>query len=106
MPIEYDLFVEAAAALSVAFVLVGLFALWLGGRAGKYDFREKGYLRPPSGRALLPFLLEKRYEAFNNGSVRFFFGIAHFCLVALMFALGIVILLLAVTYVLDGVAKP
>jgi hypothetical protein len=93
--IQFDFLsiLELCGILWAAFCAVGLFSLWMGTRAARYDFRGKGYIRPPSGRAWFPFLLEKRYESFDNSSIRFFFGISHFCLMVLMLVTIIVVLL-------------
>ena len=103
----YDLlFLECGGILWLAFWLVGAFSLWMGCRNAKGDFREKGYVRPPSGRAWFPFLLEKRYEAFEDSSIRFFFSISHFCLMAMMFILAAVILLVGIETLFKNMAGP
>jgi len=79
--------------LWVAFWLVGVTALWLGCHAARRDFRGKGYIRPPSGRAWFPFLLEKQYEIFENPSIRFFFKISHICLMAMILIFAALLLL-------------
>ncbi len=93
MILDYFSILEVGCVLWVAFWLVGLFALWMGSYAARRDFRGKGYIRPPSGRAWLPFLLEKRYENFENPSIQFFFKISRFCLIAMLLIIAALVLL-------------
>jgi hypothetical protein len=93
MSYDYLTVLEIGGLLWIAFSLVGIFALWMGSHAARRDFRGKGYIRPPSGRAWLHFLLHKQYEIFENPSIRFFFKISHFCLMAMMLILAALVLL-------------
>jgi len=78
MPFDFFSILEIGIVFWIAFWLVGVFSLWMGCHAARRDFRGKGYIRPPSGRAWFPFLLERRYKDFENPSIPFFFGISHF----------------------------
>jgi len=50
------------------------------------QYREKGFLRPPSGWEWFPFLFLKHYAFLENSRVRLFFAIAHFCLLGTIFS--------------------
>ena len=104
----YDFFsvLQIGCVFWVAFWLVGVFALWMGSHTARRDFREKGYVRRPSGSAWFLFLLEKRYEVFENSSIRFFFKISRFCLMAMMFILGALILLIGIDTLFRNMAGP
>lgn len=106
--IQFDFIsiLELCGIVWLAFWAVGTFSLWMGCRNARPDFREKGYIRPPSGRAWFPFLLEKRYEAFDNASIRFFFGISHFCLMAMILIAAVVILLVGSNILFKGLLGP
>ena len=106
--IQYDFFtvVEIGCVFWIAFWLVGVVALWMGSHAARRDFRGKGYVRPPSGRAWFPFLLEKRYEAFENSSIQFFFKISRFCLLAMILILAALILLVGINTLFKSMAGP
>ena len=90
---DFGTIIEIGCIFWVAFWLIGVFALWMGCHAARKEFRGKGYVRPPSGRAWFPFLLEKRYEIFDSSSIRFFFKISHVCLMVMMFLLAALVLL-------------
>ena len=106
--IQYDFFtiLEDGSVLWIAFWLVGVFSLWMGSHTARRDFRGKGYVRPPSGRDWLPFLLEKRYEVFDNSSIHFFFKISRFCLMAMLFILAALVLLVAINTLFRSMAGP
>jgi len=103
---DYLSVLEVGGVLWIAFWLVGVFALWMGCHAARRDFRGKGYVRPPSGREWFPFLLEKRYEAFENSSIQFFFNISRVCLMAMMVILAALILLVGVETLFRNMAGP
>ena len=84
-PLSILIYCGAAALL---FLIVGLAGLWAGIKRTKPAFRSKGYLRTPSGSRLFHFLLFKQYEAFDDSGIRFYFGVAHFCLVGMFVALA------------------
>ena len=103
---DFFSFIELFGVLWLAFWLVGAFALWMGTRSARRDFRGKGYVRPPSGRAWFPFLLERQYNVFDNSSIRFFFGISHFCLMAMILILAAVLVLLGCVALFKTLAGP
>ncbi len=77
----------------LAFWIVGFCMLLVAVRKARREFRTKGYLRAPSGTRWFRFLLMKQYDAFDDPVTRFFFGSAHFCLMALIVILTAVIVL-------------
>lgn len=87
---------EACATIGVGFWLVGFCMLLMAVRKGRREFRVKGFLRIPSGTRWFRFLMFKHYNAFDNPSTRFYFGIVHFCL------MGLIIVLMAVTVLLSS----
>ncbi len=93
---EYDIYsvLELCGICGGTFWFVGSCMLLVAARKARREFRGKGYLRPPSGRGWLPFLLWRQYEAFENPGTRFFFGITHFCLMGMLIVLGAVVILL------------
>jgi hypothetical protein len=101
---EYDTLtvLEFCAACAFAFWFVGFCMLWVAGRKAGREFRAKGYMRRPSGTAWVFFLMRRRYEAFENPSARFFFGISHFCLVGMMISVAAVVILLGCELLLYG----
>jgi hypothetical protein len=101
---DYLSILELCGILFAAFWAVGVFSLWMGCRSARGNFREKGYIRPPSGRAWFPFLLQKRYEAFDDSSIRFFFGISHFCLLVMLLILVIVALLVGSNFLFKNMS--
>jgi hypothetical protein len=76
------------------FWLIGFPMLLVGVKKGRKEFRVKGYLRLPSGLDWFSFLLRKHYDGFADAGTRFFFGIAHFCMIG-----GIVVLSAAVALI-------
>jgi hypothetical protein len=106
--IQYDFIsiLEVGGVLWIAFWLVGIFALWMGCHAARKDFRGKGYVRRPSGKDWFPFLLEKRYEIFENSSIRFFFKISHVCLIAMIVILAALILLVGIDTLFRSLGGP
>jgi Trk-type K+ transport system membrane component len=84
---------EMCVTFGLAFWFVGFCMLLVAVRKARSEFRNKGYLRPPSGTEWFRFLLWKHYEHFDNPSTRFFFGITHFCMVgAIIVGTAIVVL--------------
>jgi hypothetical protein len=106
MIFDYLSILEMGCVFWIAFWLVGVFALWMGCHAARRDFRGKGYIRPPKGRNWFPFLLEKQYEVFENPSIRFFFKIAHFCLMAMILILVALILLIGCNTLFRSMGGP
>jgi hypothetical protein len=102
----YDIIsiIELCGICGLAFWLIGSCMLFVAVRKARDEFRSKGYLRPPSGRRWLPFLLWKQYDHFENPDTRFYFGITHFCLVALIIVLGAVVILLGCQLLLGGLS--
>jgi hypothetical protein len=94
MKFDIDSILEMAGAIGVAFWFIGFCTLLVAVRKARLEFRVKGYLRTPSGIRWLRFLLMKQYDHFGNPGTRFFFGIAHFCLMGMIVALMAVVLLL------------
>lgn len=86
--------VELCGICAAAFWFVGFCTLLVAVRKARFEFRVKGYLRPPSGSRWLPFLLWKQYDHFENPGTRFCFGIAHVCLVGMIVALLAAVVLL------------
>jgi hypothetical protein len=103
----YDIIsvIELFGICAAALWFVGFCALLVAVRKARREFRSKGYMRPPSGRRWLSFLLWKRYNAFESPGARFFFGISHFCLVALFIVLGIIVLLLGCELLLGNLPE-
>jgi len=93
---------ELGAICTVAFWLVGWFALLVAVRKGRKEFRVKGYMRKPSGIRWFRFLLGKKYDAFHDSGARYFFGISHFCLMGMIIVLGTMVLLLGCALVLGN----
>jgi hypothetical protein len=102
----FDLYtiLELCAIGGVACSLVGFFALMVGVHKARREFRSKGYLKPPSGTHWFRFLLFKQYDAFARPSTRFFFGISHFCLMAVIIVLMAVAILLGSEFLLKGMS--
>jgi len=92
---SYDIIsvIELCGICGLAFWFVGFVALLVAVQKARDEFRTKGYLRTPSGTRWLRFLLWKHYGHFENPGTRFYFGISHFCLVALIIALGAIVIL-------------
>jgi hypothetical protein len=103
----YDLFsvLEICGIVGVAFWFVGSCTLLVATRKARNEFRIKGYLRAPSGTRWFRFLLYKQYDAFDNPSTRFFFGIAHFCLMGVIVVLTAVVVLLGCDQLLNGTSR-
>lgn len=104
--LDFISILEIGGIFLIALWVVGIFSLYMGSYAARRDFREKGYVRPPSGKQWFPFLFEKRYEAFNNGSIRFFFGISHFCLIALIVVAAALLLLIGANALFNSMSGP
>lgn len=101
---KYDFLsiVGLCAIIAAFFWLFGFCMLLVAVQKGRSEFRSKGYLRTPSGVRWLRFLLMKQYEFFGDPAVRFFFGVAHFCLMGLMLALLAIVLLVGSEFLLKG----
>jgi len=102
----YDLYsvVELCGMAGLAFGLCGFIAVLAGAHYARREFRTKGYLRPPSGRGWLRFLLWKQYDHFADPSARFLFGVAHFCLMGAIIVVMAVCVLLGSAVLLRGMA--
>jgi len=98
------LILEICGIVGAAFWLVGFCMLLVAARKAQSEFRVKGYLRTPSGTRWFRFLLYRQYDAFDNPSTRFFFGIAHFCLMGVIVALTAIVVLLGSEVLLNGVS--
>jgi hypothetical protein len=94
---------EGCGILTATFGLVGFCALLIAVRKARPEFRQKGFLRTPSGKRWFRFLLWKQYAAFDDPGTRFFFGVSHLCMLGIFFALGSILVLLGSTMLLDGV---
>jgi hypothetical protein len=81
MPIDTTILLEWAGLLGSLLWTVGLWGILMGSRKAKRAFRGKGYLRPPTGKAWLRFLYYKHYDAFEDSGIRFYYRLAHVCLV-------------------------
>ena len=100
--IGYDFLsiLELCGYAALAFWIIGSIALLIGVQKTGTEFRAKGYLRRPSGTRWFNFLLWNQYEHFENPSVRFYFGVAHFCLVGLLIVVMAVVALFGIELVL------
>lgn len=96
--------IEICVLLGLAFWFVGICALVIGSRRARREFRVKGYVKPPKGRAWLRFLLIRQYEAFDDAAIQFTFRVAHFCLLAMMIDAGAILILLCCEFFLNLVA--
>jgi len=104
MNLDTNSILEMCGIVGVAFWFVGFVMLMVAVRKTRRDFRGKGYLRPPSGTRWFRFLLLKQYDHFENPSTRFFFGIAHFCLLGMFIVLMAVLVLLGSEVLLKGMS--
>jgi hypothetical protein len=84
--------------------IFGFICLFIAVRKARRAFRSKGYLKVPSGTEWFHFLLKKHYEAFADPTARFFFGIAHFCMLASLIIFAAVVALVSCSYVLKMVS--
>jgi hypothetical protein len=82
---------------------VGYMALLIGARKAHSRFREKGFLKPPSGKDWFRFLLFKEYDYFNDERISFYFGISHFCLMALIIVALAIVVFVGCELLLGGV---
>ena len=98
MPIDTVKLLEWAALGGSVIWVIGLWSMLMGSRRARRAFRGKGYLRPPSGRAWLRFLYFQHYDSFEDPSIRFYYRIAHYCLIA--FVILVVMLLIFIGSVL------
>jgi hypothetical protein len=99
-----ELILVICGGLCALFWIVGFVMLFIGVRITRRDFRSKGYLRAPSGTRWFRFLLLRQYEAFDNPHTRFFFGAAHFCLMAMIVSLTAMLVLVGSETLLKGMA--
>jgi hypothetical protein len=88
----------------LVFFLIGMLVLWAAARMGRREFRSKGYLRPPSGKAWIRFLLRQHYDSFENPNTRYLFDIARFCLMVVIFVTGALLILILCALLLYNVA--
>jgi hypothetical protein len=95
---------ELCGIIGVALWFIGFCTLLVATRKARNEFRVKGYLRAPSGTRWFRFLLYKQYDAFDNPSTRFFFGITHFCLMGVLIVLMAVVVLLGSEVLLNGMS--
>ena len=102
----YDIYsiLELCAIGAVGFWLVGTAALLVAVRKARGEFREKGYLRTPSGKRWFRFLLFKEYDYFEDTGTRFYFGMAHICLMGMIIGGLAIAVLLGCAFLLGGVA--
>ena len=87
MTLDLYTILELCATCGLAFSFVGVFSLMLATRKARREYRGKGYLKPPSGKAWFRFLMFNHYDAFGNPGTRLLFSIAHFCLNAVLIVL-------------------
>jgi hypothetical protein len=101
----YDLLtiLELCGIVGFAFWFVGSIALMVGVHHARREFRSKGYLRSPRGKGWINFLLWKQYDYFENPSIRFYFGVAHFCLIGMFIVFTAVVVLLGSELLLQNV---
>jgi len=85
-------------------LVCGFIALLAGAYCARREFRTQGYLRPPSGRGWLRFLLWKQYDHFADPGTQMFFGTAHFCLMGLIIVLMAVGVLLGSAFLFRGMS--
>jgi hypothetical protein len=97
--------IELCALLGMAFSFVGICAILIASHRARREFRVKGYVRPPKGRAWIRFLLIRQYEAFDDETIQSAFRVAHFCLLAVMIDAGAILILLGCEFFLNLVAS-
>ena len=97
--------IEICVLLGLAFGFVGTCALLLASHRARREFRVKGYVKPPRGRAWIRFLLIRQYEAFEDEKIQSVFRVAHFCLLAMMIDAGAILILLGCEFFLKLVAS-
>jgi hypothetical protein len=97
--------IEICALLGLVLIFIGLCALFLGSHRARREFRTKGYVRPPKGRAWFRFLLVRQYESFDDEGIQGAFRCAHYCLLAVMVDIGAIAILLGCEYSLKFVAS-
>jgi hypothetical protein len=93
---------KIAAVLGLGFCFVGFCSLFVGLHKARREFRTKGFLKPPSGTAMVRFLFWRQYEYFENPSIRLFFGTSHICMLGFILVLGAVIVFVGSEYMLNG----
>jgi len=95
---------EYCAVAAMGFWFIGVGTLAVAVKKARPEFRIKGYLRTPTGTRWFRFLLFKQYDAFDNPSTRFFFGLTHMCMLGTFVALAAFLALLGSEYLLKGMA--
>jgi hypothetical protein len=79
---------ELGGLCSLLVVVVGFGSLFLGTYKARRAFRQKGFLRPPSGSEWFRFLLLRQYEWFESTTIRLCFGTSHVCLIIGFFVIA------------------
>jgi len=102
MGYDIDSILQLGAICGAAVFFLGLVMLIVASRKASDEFREKGYLRPPSGTRWFRFLMFKHYDSFQDPLTRFFFGITHACLMATIFVLAALTILIGSEIFLNG----
>jgi hypothetical protein len=99
-----DLFsvLKLCAICAGALFCIGFIGLLVAIRRSRYEFREKGYLRPPAGTRWFRFLLQKQYDSFEDAGARFCYAMTHFCLLGVIIALAAAGILVTSEVVLNG----
>lgn len=89
--------------LVIGMALLGLWALLVATRKARREFRSKGYLRIPAGQEWFRFLMFRHYDSFQGAGIRFFYGMAHTCLFALIIVVAAVGIFLGSEFLLGTV---
>ncbi len=82
MPIDTIKLLEWAALGGSVICAIGFWCILMGSRRARRAFRGKGYLRPPTGKAWLRFLYFQHYDSFEDPGIRFYYRLAHICMIA------------------------
>jgi hypothetical protein len=95
MQTGYDIYtiLEGCGIAILSLCVFGALMLAVATRKARREYRNKGYLRAPSGTRWIRFLMFKEYDAFDDSGTRFFFGITHICLIGVFVALAAVVVL-------------
>ena len=88
-----------------ALLVVGFFTQLIAFRQVRHEFRAKGFLQVPVGWDLLNFLRRKNYELFSDSMARFFFTVAHVCMIGMLIIFAATILLCGSTLFLKVVSQ-
>ena len=94
---------ELAGLCALLLVIVGFGSLFVGSHKARRAFRQKGFLRPPSGLGWFRFLLFRQYEWFEDSAIRRCFGTSHVCLIISFFVLGALTLFFGTAYMFNGI---